>query len=86
MLCARIGVIESTKGQIRTLTWRWICYGGNGGEDSIDGDGDQWQGVAGDDGDDLETRGSSAGARARAVEVICNRTGTQSINIQALSV
>ena len=83
ILCARVGVMESTKGQIRTLTWRRTCYGGNGGEDSIDGGEDERQEVTGDD---PKTRGGSAGARAHAVEVIFNRTGTQSINTQALSV
>jgi hypothetical protein len=78
--------MESTKGQICTLTWRRICYGGNDGENSIDGGGDQRQEVIGDDGDDPKTRGGSAGARAHAVEVIFNRTGTQSINTQTLSV
>jgi hypothetical protein len=48
--------MESTKGQIRTLTWRRICYGGNGGENSIDGGGDQWQEVTGDD---PETKGAA---------------------------
>jgi hypothetical protein len=59
--CARIRVMESTKGQIPTLTWRRICYGGNGGENSVDGGGDQRQEVTGDNSDDPETRAAVLG-------------------------
>ena len=34
---------EAHRGQIRTLTWRRISYGGNGGENLVDSDGDQRQ-------------------------------------------
>jgi hypothetical protein len=42
-------------GRVHTLTRWWTRYGDNGGEDSVDGGGDQRQEVAGDGEDDLET-------------------------------
>ena len=56
---------EAQRGEIHTLTWRRTCYGANGGEDSIDGGGDQREKVTGDDGDDSKTRGGSAGRHDR---------------------
>ena len=49
----------SQRARARTITWRRTRYSNNGGEISVDGDGDQRQEGAGDDGDDPETKGAA---------------------------
>ena len=39
--CAGESELEQHKVQVHTLVRRWTCYGGNGGDDPVDGGGDQ---------------------------------------------
>ena len=53
--CAGESELEQHKVQVHTLVRRWTCYGGNGGDDPVDGGGDQQLEAAGDEVDDPET-------------------------------
>ena len=59
--CAGELELEQHKDQVHTRVRRWTCYGGNGGDDPVDGGGDQRLEVAGNEEDDLETQGGRAG-------------------------
>ena len=77
---------NAERGRVRTLTWRRTRYGDNGGEISVEGDGDQWQEDTGDDGDDPETKG--AAELGGAVEWFggVSKISTRGIYTQSLSV
>ena len=58
--CAGESELEQHKVQVHTLVQRLTCYGGNDGDDPVDGGGDQCLEAAGDEEDDPETQGGRA--------------------------
>ena len=87
IFCARIGAMESTKGQIRTLTWRQIATTATAVRNPVGGGRNQRRRVTDKEDDDPETKGAEVlGHELVWFEVIFNRMGMRDIYTKGLLV